>query len=92
MDHQQLLSDIFFVVLDGGVTMLNLMAAIYLWFRKANAIAPEVTSPVRLRHWTAAFLLASAFSHVWWLLGVPEAMTLCMGFYVFWTSSPYFPR
>lgn len=75
MDHQQLLSDIFFVVLDGGVTMLNLMAAIYLWFRKANAIAPEVTSPVRLRHWTAAFLLASAFSHVWWLLGVYHPLT-----------------
>lgn len=75
MEHQQLLSDIFFVVLDGGVTMLNLMAAIYLWFRKANAIAPEVTSPVRLRHWTAAFLLASAFSHVWWLLGVYHPLT-----------------
>lgn len=75
MDHQQLLSDIFFVVLVGGVTMLNLMAAIYLWFRKANAIAPEVTSPVRLRHWTAAFLLASAFSHVWWLLGVYHPLT-----------------
>ena len=75
MDHQQLLSDIFFVVLCGGVTMLDLMAAIYLWFRKANAIAPEVTSPVRLRHWTAAFLLASAFSHVWWLLGVYHPLT-----------------
>ena len=70
MDHRQLLEDVYFVMLYGGVTMLCLAAAIYLLFRKANAIAPEVTSPVRLRRWTAAFLLVSAFSHMWWLLGV----------------------
>ena len=62
-------------MLYGGVTMLCLAAAIYLLFRKANAIAPEVTSPVRLRRWTAAFLLVSAVSHVWWLLGVYRPLT-----------------
>ena len=75
MDHRQLLEDVFFVMLYGGVTMLCLAVAIYLLFRKANAIAPEVTSPVRLRRWTAAFLLVSAVSHVWWLLGVYRPLT-----------------
>ena len=62
-------------MLYGGVTMLCLVAALYLLFRKANTIAPEVTSPVRLRRWTAAFLLVSAFAHVWWLLGVCHPLT-----------------
>jgi len=75
MDYRQLLEDIFFVVLFGGVTMLSLVSAIYLWFRKANAVAPEVTSPVRLRRWTAAFLLSTVFSHMWWLLGVCHPLT-----------------
>ena len=75
MDQGQLIEDIFFVTLYGGVTMLCVVAAIYLLFRKANAIAPEVTSPVRLRRWTAGFLLASAFSHLWWLLGVYRPLT-----------------
>lgn len=75
MDVQQLLGNVFFVMLYGGVTMLAFAAAFYLLFRKANAIAPEVTSPVRLRRWTSAFLLASAFSHVWWILGVHHPMT-----------------
>jgi AraC-like DNA-binding protein len=75
MDSQQLLENIYFIMLCGGVTMLCVIAAIYLLFRKANAIAPEVTSSVRLRRWAAAFLLASAFSHVWWLLGVNHPLT-----------------
>jgi AraC-like DNA-binding protein len=75
MDHRQLLEDVYFVMLYGGVTMLCVVAAIYLLFRKANVIAPEVTSPVRLRRWTAAFLLTNAFSHVWWLMGVYTPLT-----------------
>ncbi len=31
------------------------------------AIAPDVTSPVRLRHWTAAFLGACTLSHIWYM-------------------------
>ncbi len=75
MDHRQLIEDVYFVMLYGGVTMLSIVAAIYLWFRKANAIAPEVTSPVRLRRRTAGFMLLSAFSHMWWLLGVYHPFT-----------------
>ena len=75
MDYRQLLEDVFYVMLYGGVTMLCVAAALYLLFRKANAIAPEVTSPVRLRRWTAAFLLAAALSHVWWMLEVAHPVT-----------------
>ena len=46
--------------------MLNLVAALYLLLRRGNAIAPEVKSPVRLRRWVAAFLVACAFSRVLW--------------------------
>ena len=70
MDYRQLIEDVFYVMLYGGVTMSGVVAAFYLLFRKANAIAPEVTSPIRLRRWTAAFLLAVALSHVWWIVGV----------------------
>ena len=55
----------FFYVLYGGVAVLNVIACLYLLFRRSNAIAPDITSPVRLRRWTAAFFAASALSHLW---------------------------
>lgn len=67
MEAQDILQDIVFVILYGGVIMLSLVAALYLLLRRGNAIAPEVTSPVRLRRWAAAFLIASALSHIFWL-------------------------
>lgn len=70
MEEQALLKDIAFVILYGGVIMLNVVAALYLLLRRGNAIAPEVTSPVRLRRWAAAFLIASALSHLFWLFYV----------------------
>ena len=42
-------------------------ACLYLLLRRANAIAPEVTSPVRLRRWTAAFFAVLAIGHLWYL-------------------------
>ena len=70
MEEQAILQDVFFVTLYGGVTMLNVVAALYLLLRRGNAFAPEVTSPVRLRRWAAAFLMVCAVSHVYWLLYV----------------------
>ena len=66
MYGEQSLQDLVFMMLYGGVAMLAVVAALYLTFRHANAIAPGVTSPKALRLWTAAFFLASALSHVWW--------------------------
>ena len=66
MEEQAILNDEVFVLLYGGVIMLSVVSALYLLLRRGNAIAPEVTSPVRLRRWTAAFLFACALSHVFW--------------------------
>ena len=67
MEAQEILQDIVFVIIYGGVIMLNLVAALYLLLRRGNAVMPEVTSPVRLRRWAAAFMVATALSHVIWL-------------------------
>ena len=66
METPVIMEDLFFVTLYGGVAMLNAAAAFYLLLRRSNAIAPEVTSPIRLRRWAAAFLMAQALSHVLW--------------------------
>ena len=70
MYWEPLLQDIFFLLLYGGVIMLEVVAALYLLLRSGNAIAKEVNSPVRLRRWAAAFLLACAISHISWFFGV----------------------
>ena len=57
MEPQDILQDAVFVLLYGGVIMLSVAAALYLLLRRSHAIAPEVTSPLRLRRWAAAFLL-----------------------------------
>ena len=67
MEEPEILHDVFFVLLYGGVIMLDVVAALYLLLRRGNAIAPEVISPVRLRRWAAAFLIAGALSRVFWL-------------------------
>ena len=50
-----------------GVTVLSLIASCYLLFRRANAIAPDITSSVRLRRWTAAFFASITLCHLWYL-------------------------
>ena len=39
----------------------------YLLFRRSNAIAPDITPPVRLRRWTAAFFAAITLCHLWYM-------------------------
>ena len=65
-DHQ-IQEDFFYMMLYGAVAMMSLMASCYLLFRRANAIAPDVTSSVRLRRWTAAFFACMTLSHLWYL-------------------------
>jgi AraC-like DNA-binding protein len=57
-----------FFVLYGITAAIPLIASAYLLLRRANAIAPSVTSPVRLRRWTASFFAVATLAHVWWLL------------------------
>ena len=58
---------ILFFMFYASVAMLSLIACCYLLFRRANAIAPDITPPVRLRRWTAAFFAAIALCHLWYL-------------------------
>ena len=67
MEAQEILQDIYFVLLYGCVIGLSVAAALYLQLRRSNAFAPEVKSPVRLRRWASAFLVAIALSHVVWV-------------------------
>lgn len=48
--------------------MVSLIAYLYLLFRKGNAFAADVTSPVRVRHWAAAFFGVLSLGHAWWFL------------------------
>lgn len=68
MEVQEILQDIVFLVLYGGVMGLSVAEALYLLLRRSNAIAPGVTPPLRLRLWAAAIMLEDVFSHVLWLV------------------------
>ena len=65
--HDHIQEDIIFLMFYASVAMLSLIACCYLLFRRANAIAPDVTSPMRLRRWTAGFLGACTLSHLWYV-------------------------
>lgn len=71
MYSPQSLHDLLFLLLYGGVTMLALLAGVYLALRRHNGFSSDVIPPVALRRWTAAFLVMAALSHVWWyVLGI----------------------
>ena len=59
---------ILFFILYGVTGVVPLLAALYLWFYRGNAIAPGVTPPVRLRRWAASFFSVAVLGHVWWFL------------------------
>ena len=65
--YDQIREDILFILFYGGVTAMALMASCYLLLRDGNAFATDVTPPVRLRRWVAAFLASIALSHVWYM-------------------------
>ena len=67
MYEQDFQDDLLFMMLYGAVAMLSLIASCYLLFRRGNAFAPDIASPVRLRRWTAAFFACMTLSHVWYL-------------------------
>ena len=62
------LQTILFFTLYGISGAVLLVAAFYLLLRRANAIAPGIMPPLRLRRWTASFFVVSTLAHVWWLL------------------------
>ena len=61
------LDTILFFMLYGMGTATAVGACLYLLLRRGNAFAPEVTPPLRLRRWTAAFFGVIAAGHLWYL-------------------------
>ena len=80
--YEQILEDAIFVMLYAVVTVLAALGCVYLLFRRGNAFAADVTPPVRLRRWTAAFFGIIAAGHVWYLPAMAfsssEAFERCM--------------
>ena len=66
--YEQILEDAIFGMLYAVVTVLAALG-----FRRGNAFAADVTPPLRLRRWAAAFLAVIALGHVWYLPGTMMA-------------------
>ncbi|MBR5396071.1 MAG: helix-turn-helix transcriptional regulator [Bacteroidaceae bacterium] len=79
--YDQIRVDILFIIFYAGVTFMAMMASCYLLFRDGNAFAADITPPVRLRRWGAAFLASIAMSHAWYMpiffLTSSEDIRLC---------------
>ena len=67
MYEQEFQGDVLYMMIYAVVAALNLVACCYLLFRRGNALAPDITSPVRLRRWTAVFFAAMTISHLWYM-------------------------
>ena len=68
MEQQQLIDNIPYFMLYGGTAVAALIACCYLLFRRGNAFAADITPPLRLRHWAAAFFGITSAGHLWWFL------------------------
>ena len=63
--YDQIPENTIYMMLYSAVAMLSLIACCYLLLRQGNAIAIDVTPPVRLRQWTAALFASMTLSHLW---------------------------
>ena len=62
--------ELLFYMLYTTAAVLSLIACCYLLFRRGNAVDQDITPPVRLRRWTAAFFAAMTLSHMAYLPGI----------------------
>ena len=80
--YEKILEDAIFMMLYAVVTVLAALGCVYLLFRRGNSFAADVTPPLRLRRWAAAFLAVIALGHVWYLPAMvfssSEAVERCM--------------
>ncbi len=65
--YDQIREDHLYIMLYAVVTTMAMMACCYLLFRRANAIAPDITSSARLRRWAGVFFASIALNHVWYM-------------------------
>ena len=79
--YDQIRDDTLFIILFSFVTAMAATASCYLLLRRGNAFAPDVTPPLRLRRWAAAYLAIIALNHVWYMpimfLSSSEDIMLC---------------
>ena len=65
--YEQIQEDSLFTILYSAVTTMALLASFYLLLRRANAIAPHITTPQRLRRWTGVFFASIGVNHLWYM-------------------------
>jgi hypothetical protein len=65
MYQQEGLQDYVYMTLYVIVTITAIMSSFYL-LRKRPDQTKGAKSPLPLRRWAAAFLIAAAMSHIWW--------------------------
>jgi len=68
--YDQVQEDTLYIILYSIVTAMNAVAGVYLLLRRGNAFAADVTPPLRLRRWTAAFMMVCALGHLWYIPAV----------------------
>ena len=66
--YEQIREDTLYIMLYGVVTATALIASCYLLLRDGNAFAAHITTPIRLRRWTAAFYAVFVLNHLWYML------------------------
>ena len=59
---------VLYLQLHGAGTAVAVVLCLYLLLCRSKAIAPDITSPARLRRWAAALFGVMALAHVWWML------------------------
>ena len=59
---------IVFFMVYGGASAVAIVGSIYLLLRRGNAFDADITPPMTLRRWAAAFFAVMFLSHVWWFL------------------------
>jgi len=65
--YDQIREDTLFIMLYAVVTAMSIIAGCYLLLRRGNAFAADITTPARLRRWTAAFFASLALNHLWYM-------------------------
>ena len=79
--YDQIREDTLFTILFSIVTAMAAIASCYLLLRRGNAFAADITPPVRLRRWAAAFFASLVLNHVWYMsiffLHTEEAIKRC---------------
>ncbi len=65
--YEQIREDALFIMLYAVVTAMAIIACCYMLLRQGNAFASDITPPLRLRRWAAAFFASFALNHVWYM-------------------------